>query len=42
MEKKIQKKEKAFSSINTKSFIMVVIILTIMIAISGILSLIIP
>jgi uncharacterized ion transporter superfamily protein YfcC len=42
MKKEIKDKEKAFSSINTKSFIMVVIILTVMIAISGILSLIIP
>lgn len=42
MEKEIKEKEKAFSSINKKSFILVVVILTLMIAISGILSLIIP
>lgn len=40
--KKEQTKEKAFSSINTKSFLVVVIILTILIAISGLLSLFIP
>ncbi len=43
MEKEIKKtKEKAFSSINIKSFVSVIIVLTCIIALSGILTLIIP
>ena len=42
MEEKVVKKEKAFATINVKSFVSVVIILTVMIAICGILSLVIP
>ena len=42
MEEKVVKKEKAFATINVKSFVSVVIILNIMIALCGILSLVIP
>ena len=39
---KKENKQKAFTSINTKSFLSVVIILTVMIAVCGILTLFIP
>lgn len=42
MEKEIKTKEKSFSTISTKSFVSVVVILTLIIALSGILTLIIP
>ena len=42
MEKEIKTKEKSFSTISTKSFVSVVVILTLIIALSGVLTLIIP
>lgn len=42
MTENVQNKEKAFSSINVKSFVLVVILLAVIIAISGVLSCVIP